>query len=167
MRMKWLSLLTAVICLLTGCTGEWTDAHADGVLDSTVSEQTVIEYPVYEWGVTLTVEDITSTGLTIVCTQSGGEAKGELQTGSWYVIQQLENGMWKKVMYTEIDESQVGWTGEAWCIPANSTVEWVVDWSWLYGSLPKGQYRIGKEIMDFTETGKYDEAVIYAEFTIA
>lgn len=30
----------------------------------------------------LTAKNITSTGLTIVCTQSGGELTGELQTGS-------------------------------------------------------------------------------------
>ena len=99
-------------------------------------------------------------------TQSGGDAQGELQTGSWYVVQQKKGGTWKTVEYTEIEKEYVGWTSEAWCIPKGETVEWPVDWSWLYDSLPAGEYRIGKEIMDFQETGVYEETVIYAEFTI-
>ena len=150
--------LFVVTCLLVGC----TDMH----MEEGMSEKPVIDVPVYDWGITLTTENISAKGLTLVCTQSGGEAQGELQTGSWYEIQKNENGTWKKVEYTEIEEELVGWTGEAWCIPKDSTVKWEVEWSWLYDELPAGKYRIGKEIMDFMETGRYDETVIYAEFTI-
>lgn len=118
------------------------------------------------WGLTLTAENVTAKGLTIVCTQAGGEVTGELETGSWYTVQRLVNGAWETVEYTEIDEDQVGWTAEAWFIPLNDTTEWKVDWTWLYGELPAGEYRIGKEIVDFREAGDYDEAVLYTEFTI-
>ena len=164
MKKRLLCLWLAVLCCLTGCTGVQADGAVEG---HTPSEETVIDYPVYDWGITLTAKEVSAKGLTLICTQSGGEAQGELQTGSWYVVQRKENGIWKKAEYTEIDEEQVGWTGEAWCIPKESTVEWEVDWSWLYDELPAGEYRIGKEIVDFMETGKYDETVIYAEFTVA
>lgn len=118
------------------------------------------------WGITLTVKNVTPTGLTLICTQSGGEPTGELETGSYYTVQRLMNGEWLKAEYTEIDEEQVGWTGEGWLIPKEDTVEWEVDWSWLYDELPAGQYRIGKEIVDFRETGDFDTAILYAEFTI-
>jgi len=154
MKKYWLWLMVFILCVCTACA-------APGAGD-----EPIIDYPVYDWGVTLTAKDVTERGLTIVCTQSGGEAKGELQTGSWYEVQKLENGNWKKVEYTAIDEEYVGWTSEAWCVPKGETVEWTVDWSWLYESLPAGEYRIGKEIMDFQETGTYDETVIYAEFSI-
>ena len=158
MKRCLLCFLLVIMCLFAGC----SDAHVgNGTL-----EEPVIDSPVYDWGIHLTVEDVTAKGLTLICTQSGGEAQGELQTGSWYVIQKSENGIWKKVEYTEIEEELVGWTGEAWCIPKDSTVKWEVEWSWLYDELPAGKYRIGKEIMDFMETGRYDETVIYAEFTI-
>ena len=118
-----------------------------------------------DWGITLEAEDITPGGLTIRCTQSGGNPTGELNTGSWYIVENWtqENG-WKEVDY--VIKDNIGWTMEAWLIPANSTSEWEVDWEWLYGKLPVGKYRIGKEIMDFREPGDYDKAIYYAEFEI-
>lgn len=37
---------------------------------------------------------------------------------------------------------------------------------WLYGTIPNGKYRIGKEIMDFKGPGDYDNAIYFAEFEI-
>ena len=123
------------------------------------------EFMVFEetWGITLTAEDITSTGVTIKCTQSGGDATGELQTGSWYILETWtrEYG-WKEVPCF----AEVAWTEEAWMIPMNDTREWKVDWEWLYGAVPNGKYRIGKSIMDFRGTGDYDTAIYFAEFEI-
>ena len=115
------------------------------------------------WGVTLTAEDITSTGITIKCTQSGGNPTGELQTGSWYILETWtkENG-WQEAPYF----AEVAWTEEAWMIPMNETCEWKVDWERLYGAIPSGKYRIGKIIMDFRGSGDFDTAVYYAEFEI-
>jgi hypothetical protein len=42
-----------------------------------------------------------------------------------------------------------------------------VDWGWLYGALPSGQYRIGKEIMNFRGAGDFDKSMAYAEFTVS
>ena len=39
-------------------------------------------------------------------------------------------------------------------------------WEWLYGELPTGNYKIGKEIMDFRASGNYDKAVYFAQFNI-
>ena len=115
------------------------------------------------WGITLTAEDITSTGVTIRCTQSGGEPTGKLQTGSWYILENWtrENGWQEAPCFAE-----VAWTEEAWLIPKDDTCEWKVNWEWLYGVLPSGKYRIGKSIMDFRGTGDYDTAIYYAEFEI-
>lgn len=119
-----------------------------------------------EWGVTLSAKDVTPTGLTIVCTQSGGNPSGELDTGSYYIIQKYEDGEWSDVEWLP-QEYDVGWTAEAWIIPMNDVVEWEVDWEWLYGELPAGKYRIGKEIMDFRGAGDFDQEFHYAEFNIA
>ena len=125
------------------------------------------EFMVFEetWGITLTAEDITSTGVTIRCTQSGGEPTGELQTGSWYILETWtrEYG-WKEMPY--VIEGEIGWTSEAWMIPMNDTREWIVNWEWLYGAVPSGKYRIGKNIMDFCSTGDFDTAIYFAEFEI-
>ena len=59
------------------------------------------EFMIFEenWGVTLNIDNITPTSASIVCRQEEGEATGELQTGSWYIIENWtqENG-WKEVV---------------------------------------------------------------------
>lgn len=116
-----------------------------------------------EWGIELQVTNISSKGLTIECTQSGGKPSGELQTGSYYVVEKKTDGGWEPLKYL-LDN--VGWTSEAWIIPKNDTVAWEVDWEWLYGELPAGEYRIGKEITDYREPGDYDSQMYYIEFGI-
>ena len=49
------------------------------------------------WGVKLTAKNITPSGLTIVCTQQDGEPTGELQTGSYYGLEMLQDGEWVAV----------------------------------------------------------------------
>ena len=119
-----------------------------------------------DWGVSFEVKNVTGSGLTLVCKQSQGYADGDLQTGSFYVVETLQNGTWKEVTRLP-QENDVVWTSEAWMIPREHTVEWEVDWGWLYGNLPTGQYRIGKEIMNFRGTGDFDKAMAYAEFTVS
>ena len=125
------------------------------------------EFMIFEetWGVTLTAEDITSTGMTIKCIQSDGKPTGELQTGSWYILEIWTKEYGWKQMPT-ITQGEIAWTEEAWMIPKNDTCEWEVDWEWLYGAVPSGKYRIGKNIMDFRKSGDFDTAVYYAEFEI-
>ena len=114
-----------------------------------------------EWGIELQVTDITTSGLTIQCTQSEGNPTGELQTGSYYVVEKKTEDGWEQLKYIP---DNVGWTEEAWSIPENDTVTWDVDWEWLYGNLSEGDYRIGKEIMDFREAGDFDKKMYYVEF---
>lgn len=88
-----------------------------------------------------------------------------MQTGSWYIVEHWtkERG-WTEVVYA-ID-GNIGWTEEAWMIPMENEIEWEVDWEWLYGVLPTGKYRIGKEITDFRGTGDCDTSIYFAEFEI-
>ena len=65
-----------------------------------------------------------------------------------------------------MNEKEVAWTSEAWLIPMNDEVEKEVNWEWLYGKLPSGNYRIGKGVMDFRGPSDYDSAMYYAEFEI-
>ena len=55
---------------------------------------------------------------------------------------------------------------EAWLIPMNGSRDYEVNWVNLYGQLPDGRYRLGKEIMLFRGTGDYEEQTCYAEFVI-
>lgn len=126
-------------------------------------EETVDE----TWGLTLSVRDVTPTGLTLMFTQSGGTPTGELQTGSPFGLEKYVDGVWEAVAKLPLEDGvEWAWTGEAYLIPMNDSMEREVTWEYLYGALPAGTYRIGKEIMDFRGTGDYDERDYYAEFTI-
>ena len=116
------------------------------------------------WGITLQAENVTAKGLTLVCTQSGGENVVELSTGSFFIIQKHDGSAWSDVPY--LAEGDVQWTMEGWLIPLNDSLSWDISYEWLYGELPAGNYRIGKEIMNFRGPGDYDEERFYAEFTV-
>ena len=118
-----------------------------------------------EWGATLSVKNVTASGLTIVCEQSGGDNVSELNTGSYYVIQKRTETGFVNVEYLP-HEYDIGWTMEAWIIPLNSTTTWDVNWEWLYGKLEPGEYRIGKEISNFKGPGDFDQEIIYAHFIV-
>lgn len=119
-----------------------------------------------DWGVTIKAAKIEPTGLTLEFYQSGGNPKGDLQTGSYYWLETEADKNWIIVdMLPSVHD--VGWTAEAYIIPKNDTTEMKVEWAWLYGELPVGKYRIGKEIMDFKGSGSYDTSNQYAYFEIA
>lgn len=151
--------------LLSGCVEEETNADKE-IIDKesteTENNQTVEDDT---WGIQLNATKITPTGMTLVCKQSGGKPTGELYTGSYYFLEESINEQWLPV---EMLPSEYGlvWTDEAWIIPMNDIVEWEVDWELLYGELPDGKYRIGKEIMDFRSAGDYDEKIYYANFEV-
>ena len=117
------------------------------------------------WGIVLTAKDVASTGLALVCSQQKKDLEGDLETGSYFSLEQKQETKWEKVEYV-VPEDQVGWTLMSYLIPKGETVEWEVGWSVLYGSLPPGQYRILKTIDRVMETGEQANAVYGAEFVI-
>ena len=142
----------------------WPDPQAFAI-DISYRGESTGDAALNQWGITLSADNVTPKGLTIVCFQSGGENVAQLQTGSYYVLQKLENESWVGVEHLP-REHPIGWTMEAWEIQKESTAFWDVNWEWLYGKLPAGKYRIGKEIMNFRATGDYDEETLYADFII-
>ena len=115
------------------------------------------------WGVTFEAADVMRGGLTIICTQSGGDVTGELSTGAPFWLEEKTPEGWRQM---ETKQKELVWTAEAWGIPMEDTVEWEVRWANLYGSLKKGTYRIGKSVMDWRSPGVYDLCSVYAEFVI-
>ena len=148
---KWMAfLMAAMLLFMSGC-GGGTDASVSGETPD-------------EWGITLTAEDVTNTGMTLVCTQSGGKFNGELDTGSYYALDRFVKGEWLPVGI--LPGLEVAWTMEGGIIEPNAQTKWKVDWEWLYGHLKPGTYRMSKGIMDFWGTGQYTEKTYYAEFSI-
>lgn len=135
----------------------------NGEVLSGVSFPQPIEPEKADWGITLSVKDVTPTGMTLVCSQSGGEITGELECGSDYSLLVNSNGVWNAVPYL-VDE--VAWTAEAYDIPLDDSIEFELKWERLYGELPAGTYRVVKGFMDFRGTGDYDTGTYYTEFEI-
>lgn len=118
-----------------------------------------------KWGVELTAENVTPTGLKVVFTLSDGEPTGELSTGSYYTIERYEKGEWQRVEYLP-QEYDIGWTAESLGLLPDDPNEYSIKWEWLYGELPEGRYRIGKEVMDFRKPADYDLKMYWAYFEI-
>ncbi len=140
-------MVVAILMILGGCT------------------QTVVEPEFIDWGITFSASDVAPTGLVILCEQVDGEQQGELFIGSYYWLQVYEGEEWVAVEYVP-QEYDVGWTEEAWIIAENDTTKWDVDWEWLYGELPSGNYRIGKTVSSLVEVGERVEQSYYATFEI-
>lgn len=129
---------------------------SDEIPENRISE---VENP--DWGLTLTASNITSTGMTLTFTQSGGNPTGELQIGTDFYIEVGETEDWFPV-----ENTINGWTAEAFILNMDGTTEFVIDWEYGYGKLPVGYYRIVKEVMDFRRSGDFDTAKFYAEFAV-
>ena len=127
-----------------------------------LDENEVVDEGFPNWGLTLSVKDVTESGLTLVCTQSGGELTGELQTGSDYKLIVLKEA-WEDVPAIIED---YGWTAEACMIAKGDVTEFEIKWEWLYGKLPAGTYRLVKGFTDFRESGDYDNFTYWTEFEI-
>ena len=119
------------------------------------------EFP--DWGLTLSVKDVTPTGLTLVCTKNGGNPTGKIMCGTDYKLLISEDGEWKNVP-TVLKEYV--WDDLGYLISEGKDMEIELSWEWLYGKLPGGTYRLAKEFMDHREPGDYDKAMYWVEFEI-
>ncbi len=116
-----------------------------------------------KWGLTLTAENVTPTGCTLRFEQLGGTLEGDLQTGAGYDIEKLsDNGNWESIE----PKHTLVWNMVGYLIPENEIYEMQVDWSYGYGALPAGCYRITKEVADFKEGHEYKPETYYAYFDI-
>ena len=135
----------------------------DTAIDTAVDFTSAADEGFPDWGLTLSVKAVTSTGLTLVCSRRGGNPTGELECGTDYHLKVLEDGTWKDVP-TVIEE--YAWNSLAYWIEEGQDTEFTYSWEWLYGKLPAGTYRLTKGFMDFRGTGDYDTAMYWVEFEI-
>lgn len=96
-----------------------------------------------DWGITLEVEDVTPTGITLRFTQSGGQQVGRLQT-RYYILSSAE--IRQELPYGEY----------AMEITENGDTLYTLDWSETWGALPSGTYQISVEVRDV-----YDESQMH------
>ncbi len=117
-----------------------------------------------DWGVVLRAKDVTPAGLTLICTQEGGNPTGEIVCGTDYYLSVKNGEIWDSVP-TVIEN--YAWDGIAYPIEEGRDTVFDISWEWLYGKLPAGTYRLTKGFMDFRGTGDYDTGKYWVEFEIA
>lgn len=116
-------------------------------------------------GLSFSLKNISSKGATIVFDQYDPDAPtGELEFGSDFVLEALDNGKWEAVPVAL--EEKYGFDAVAYMIAAGEHAERELDWGWLYGELSAGEYRVGKVVHDFRETGDFDKYAVYAQFIL-
>ena len=152
-KVLMIMLFGILMVSLLGC-----EKEEEGLPDLPVNDE-------QDWGLELTVKDVTKSGATIVFEQSGGNPSGELETGSDYRVLVYKNDAWSPVSYI-VDSENLAWDALAYIITKDGVTEMEEDWSYLYGELPKGIYAIEKEVMDFRGSGNYSTALYYAIFEI-
>lgn len=120
-----------------------------------VDEQTGCTIDFEDWGLDFEISEVDCTGLTIACTQSGGQQLGTLEVQT----QRLERKNPDTLAWENVEEAQ---TGTAWAPPANGPLTMGVtsslffDFAEPFGSLPAGEYRLTVEIADH-----YNEAEVH------
>ena len=153
-------LMTLLLCLslalsFAAC-GKKTDAPAEAAPSAQGQQVSDV------WGITLTAKNVTAKGMTLACTQKGGSSEGQLETSSKYWIEKREENRWVELE----PQSGIAWDMMAHLIPSGETVEWELDWTWIYGELGAGRYRICKTIVDYKESGAGESRNYCAEFEI-
>ncbi|SHN84894.1 immunoglobulin-like domain-containing protein [Desulfitobacterium chlororespirans] len=132
------------------------------VLETTDWEPTTYEIVNNFEGVTMGVKEgtVSLTGLTLNFSNSSDK---QCIYGDYFLLEKKVKETWYQVP-TIIDN--YGFHSIGYDLAAGGNGERKVDWSWLYGKLEPGDYRIVKDILDFRGTGDYEKYYLAAEFSV-
>ncbi len=127
------SVLLCISGLLTGCSKE------------SVYQPSEVE------NVSISIDDISPTGATVTIKDTNTEAHvyGEL-----YIIEKETFGKWYEMKPII---SNYAFNGSGYLPNEKGEIEFKVDWEWLYGELPSGNYRLLKQV---------DQKYISVEFNV-
>ena len=113
-------------------------------------------------GMTMTVKKKSAepTGLTFILENKSDR---ECLYGSDFWVEKKINDAWYRVppVITNYGFTAIGYT-----LSPGKKKSSEVQWEWLFGSLPAGEYRFVKSVLDFRSTGDYDEYHLAAEFEL-
>ena len=72
----------------------------------------------------------------------------------------------KKVTVKIKAKEDIVWDTKEWIIENNAVSTIDIDWKWLYGELPAGEYRIQKEIENLKAEDDYSWRTVYWYFEL-
>ncbi len=156
---KILLVVLLMTIVFTGC-----ESSSIGVIGGADGPTAIYVAEDDKWGITMSAENVTSSGITLKIKQKGGNAGGELSTGTWYELEKFEDNAWVKVSTNPLID--YAWESVAYMIKPGDVTEFEVDWEWLYGEVSPGAYRLAKEIMNIDAPGDYEKEIYYAYFTV-
>jgi len=118
-----------------------------------------------EWderiGVTMNALSFSSGGLSLFFENT---SDNEYTYGSDYALYIFKNSTWEPV---EPIIENWGFTSEGYSILPNSkTDKETVDWRWLFGDLPDGDYKFHKDILFIRKPGDFDRYTLEYNFTL-
>ena len=127
---KYLALILALVCLGLVFAGYAEDAATS---KEPAFQETAVE------NVSIKISDISPGGATVVIKDTNAQP---YLYGSWYKIEKKDNGSWVEVD-TVIEDFAFDLVG--YMLDENGEVKFTIDWKWLYGELPSGNYRLVKQ----------------------
>ena len=150
-------IITLCFCLFSGCTSAVPASSATAA----ATEGTAAFDPSQDWAPTLKVERFSQNGAMILFENTDIPGDYLLLAGNDYVLQVSKDGTWQDL---PIKKDSVTWVTDAFVLSAVPRDD--IDWEWLYGNLPAGHYRIGKNVALCKNDQILDRSTVYAEFVL-
>lgn len=107
-------------------------------------------------GVVMGVSDVTKTGCTVTIRNSREE---ELTFGEDFSLEMLDAETKEWTYVSIVVEGEWAFNLVGYPVSGQDTRDWEVDWSWLYGELAPGQYRIVKKALADIPWGSHPEGL--------
>jgi hypothetical protein len=118
-------------------------------------------------GVTLEIKEntVSDKGLTLIIKNA---TPIEYTYSEVYCVEEKTDGGWRRLITRDIvDKNEQCWKTGGYTLGENNTQEQEIDWTWLYGKLNSGTYRIIKDFFVFTSSNEWHGPFsISATFTI-
>lgn len=114
-----------------------------------------------DFGLSLSAEKATSTGLTLVYSISGEPPLKQLSADTSYYIERKTETGWE---LCETVTEDYGWCLTGFPICSDKETRDDVNWEWLYGELSEGEYRISKTVIP--DEDYWDACTFRAEFEL-
>lgn len=165
------------VVALTYSADDWWDTYGNSVLnilnttsfDPDVREGSAYIYKpeseIDQIGLSFSLKNISPTGATMVFQQYDADAPtGDLLYSDDFAIEVQKDGVWETAPIVVVGD--YGFTAIAFTLTAGETSERELRWAWLYGELEPGNYRLTKSVLDFRDSGDFDEYTVYAYFVL-
>ena len=111
-----------------------------------IDEEKEVIYDQEDWGLDFEITEVSSTGLTLRCTQSGGQLIGQPEIQSYWLVPRSGKDLTRNEGFEATPSLNA-------TLQTDDVTELTIDWTAPYGQLPSGEYEIDFRIKDI-----YDES---------